>query len=409
MKISSHLSLVSFLAVMASGSLLAEDKGIINTPPQLILSGEGNAAFYAFNGSQKQGNSGRGNGTAVGAEDSRLNIEAEGRTNQYGGLIFNYLMGIAGKTNRNTTSVEESRIMIKGTFGRVLIGVHRPVADRMAKGTHSTQVATGGVMGNYTNVINISTGVNKSVDLGGTAKDANKISFISPRVRGFQLGVSFTPSSTRQGDEKLSTRFQPDGKHLPFTKNNLEASLNYIHQMSQDLTWKASLSGLTAKGQQGSNSDLAYRPHDAKSYALGLEILYKDFTWGGEYIDNGKTLANKDVAGQNAGEVYSTGLSYAINKQKTVSVGYLHSNRNLGTAPNSNKSNPKAKANVYNVGLQHKVAPGLTLYAEGTRFLYETDNDWVKAHQKNPQLSSDKDGVSDSRGTVFMVGTKVTF
>lgn len=379
---------------------------VLSTPPKVTLSGEGNAAFYAFKGAQRQENGGRGNGTAVFVEDTRLNIEAEGMTHEYGGIIFNYLMGITGTTASNTTSVEESRIMLKGQWGRILIGTHRPVGDRMAKGTHNTQVATGGPMGNYSKVINISTGVNKSVDMIGTAKDVNKISIISPRVKGFQLGVSFTPHGAHQGDAKPKTIA---ASNLPFTKNNWEASLNYITRCSNELVWKFSLSGVFAKAHVGGGEKaLAYPRHDAKSYAIGTEIEYKNFTWGAEFINNGRSMARKDIVGQNMGQVYSTGLSYNFGKN-TVSAGYLHSTRSLGQITyQGNTINPSAKANVFSVGVERKVAPGLKIYAEGTRFIYQTHQAWVDVQNSKKQFNDD-DGVRNNQGHVLIMGTKVTF
>lgn len=201
-------------------------------------------------------------------------------------------------------------------------------------------------MGNYTNVINISTGVNKSVDLGSTAKDANKVNIITPRVKGFQLGLSFTPN-IRQGDEKPRGLVNADSSATvssPFTKNNFEGSLNYIHKCAHDLTMKMSLSGVYAKAQRGSTEGPAGFPrHDAKSYAIGTVIEYKNFAFGAEFIDNGRALARKDLIGQNAGQVYSTGMSLALGKN-TYSFGYLHSTRSLGQIVHGlNVINPSAK------------------------------------------------------------------
>lgn len=386
-------------AVYASGRLT--DK-----TPKVTFSGEGNVAFYNSNSSQQNTNNGLDR-TAVGVEDIRVNIEAEGVTSEYGGLLFNYLMGITGKTNSGTNSIEESRIMIKGRFGRMMMGTTRPVADRMSFGTHTTQVASGGIVGNYSNVINVSTGVNRSVDLGGTAKDANKVNLISPRYKGFQLGVSFTPNSTRQGDEKPRSIVN-NNTVLPFTKNNFEGALNYIHKCCNDVMLKMSLSGVIAKAKRGSNTTAAFSRHDAKSYAIGAVLEFKNFSWGAEFIDNGRSLARKDIVGQNAGQVYSTGFAYAYGRN-TYSFGYLHSTRSLGQITYQNNTiNPSAKAHVFNLAVERKVAPGLKVYAEGTRYSFQTHQAWVNQQNTTPQFNKDS-GIGNSQGTVLMAGGKVTF
>ena len=66
----------------------------------------------------------------------------------------------------------------------------------MPVGAFSTAGATGGVLGGgYSSVVNSTSGVMPYIDMAGTVKDTNRITYVTPRIEGIQFGVSFAESS----------------------------------------------------------------------------------------------------------------------------------------------------------------------------------------------------------------------
>lgn len=101
-------------------------------------------------------------------------------------------------------------------------------------------------------------------------------------------------------------------------------------------------------------------------------------------------------------------MSLTLGKN-TYSFGYLHSTKSLGQiAYQGRVINPSAKAHVFAVGAERKVAPGLKLYAEGVRYTFETHQAWVDQQNKVQQFSKDS-GINNSQGLVLMTGAKVSF
>ena len=154
--------------------------------PSLTISGEGRGVGYFFKQTQREQNGGRGNGQFVRIETTRLNFDIFGKTNNWGGIEYSFLVGIAGNTAAGQNAVEEARVKFKSTWGTVLIGTHRGVDHVMPYGSFMTAGGTGGAFdGNYTNAINLPTDTNSGVDMIGTVKNTNRITYATPRVAVF--------------------------------------------------------------------------------------------------------------------------------------------------------------------------------------------------------------------------------
>ncbi|MCA0370141.1 MAG: porin [Proteobacteria bacterium] len=408
--------------------------------PTLKISGEINTAVYAFNQKDqpKDANGGKGQGFHSDVQDSRLNFEAVGDAHFYGGMEYSALVGFTANPEEGQAAVEEVNIRLRGPWGFFMTGNSRDVGDRMANGAFSVMGASGGFNGNYDRVINASTGVLPSVSLVGAPKDANKLTYVTPRVYDVQFGISFTPNTQTQGFSKLKSVGSRKNDDTTYDKNNVSLGLNYRTKFSNGLGLKASATAVFGQSQiarrlgalpltateRAAETYFSGDRKNTSSYALGLELDYGAFELGFEFIDNGTSQVLKAIQGRKAGQVYSVAAGYKFGVNH-IALGYLHATRKLGTGILTNfngvrtldvvsADNPRAKADVVSLTYDRNLAKGLVLFAEANYFDYKTDQRWVNLQNSMKSsgvgnASNMLDGVGNNRGHVLMLGTKVRF
>jgi len=154
------------------------------------------------------------------------------------------------------------------------------------------------------------------------ATDSNKVSYFTPRLAGFQLGLSFTPTVTLSPAANGLTVAAEDQT----VQNVYEIALNYAGTFGGvDL-------GADAFYVKGSGDYLAGNLGDPKEYGAGLNLGYAGFTLGGAYYKSediyGSWGAVPDVL-DFENTTWTAGLKYATGPW-TVGVAYLNTDQNLG-------------------------------------------------------------------------------
>ncbi len=102
------------------------------------------------------------------------------------GLTFGVTIQVEGNGDGN---IDESRMTIGGSFGRIQLGADNDVLATMHVGGMDVGIGLNhGDVGNWIS----------DIDVGGTAgwpSDDRKISYYSPRISGVQFGVTYTPET----------------------------------------------------------------------------------------------------------------------------------------------------------------------------------------------------------------------
>jgi hypothetical protein len=202
---------------------------------------------------------------------------------------------------------------LEGGFGRFEIGGTDGASYKM----HYTSpwfVPGNGV--DSPNIYNghLSTGVARLSTFSLLASDSNKVSYFTPRLAGFQLGLSFTPdTSTGAG------RNGPMANGLGLVAQNTgvqnvtEAAINYAG------TWGAVDVGADAFWTKGS----AFKTgNDPEEYGFGGNIGYAGFTLGGAWYKGKETFLPGSATSGGGSKVWTAGLKYATGPW-TVGVAYL--------------------------------------------------------------------------------------
>lgn len=421
--------------------------------PELKISGEGKFSYYNFRNKHRDTNGGKGYGHHFSFEDTRVNFEAVGNADSFFGLNgteYGFLLAVTAERDRNQ-SVEEARLKIKNSFGTAMFGNTNGVED-YSYGATNIMGGTGGVYGNYTNVVNKATGVITTNDPTIRTRKGTKVNLFTPRFAGFQLGVSYTPDTKHEGAAKLSS-INNNNTNLygtsmfddrAFGKTNWAGNINFNHTFQNGFDAKVSVTGMTENSQTGylsGNASGIGTPiptatptiNDGRAWQVGGEFSYAGVTLAADYLDNRKSrvpgslpadaaaaagVAPSYLRGADAGKVYTFGLAYELGTHK-VSVGYMHSTRKMGglsTTPSGAIVTDlgKAKATVWSATYDKQFAPGWAGYVEYVNFSYKsTDNAATAQNNYKTNIDSGnkslQDGLAKNNGHVVIIGTKVKF
>jgi hypothetical protein len=204
-----------------------------------------------------------------------------------------------------------------GGFGRVELGREDGAQDVMNIGGEDFQAGTGGIDGD---LVNLATTTNGVIGSG----DAAKATYFTPRVAGFQAGISFTPDT---GDTE-------DGSDddVGDIENHFGAGVN----------WTAGLGGADVTATAvASMGDGEGGGEDLESYAVGLGAEFGGFGVGAGYV------LQEEL---NEGTIINLGAKYGLGPAN-VSVGYTLDDRD----------DIDITSNIFTVSADVGLMPGVTL------------------------------------------------
>lgn len=334
--------------------------------------------------------------------NTEIHVKVDGRTDS--GLGYGARIELEADVNQDddasaNNNSERGFIYVESALGRVEAGATGSASDALQVDASTLARATGGINGDFYDYLDLdgnSTGSTNpipfailpslptasalgSLDNSGINRTeiatANKISYYSPRVAGFQAGVSYTPDLQERG-----------------TSNGWSGSNGTAQQSIEDV-WNL---GLNYQGQYdeiGVEAAVTYEQGDAesatrddlKAYNLGANVNFMGVTVGGSW-------AQADEFGvtstQNAeAEIWTLGAAYEFGPF-AASVTYLESEVENGVALNQD-----SEFNNLVLGADYQLAPGLVPYVEVAFF--DTDD--------NSAATTDNDG------SLVIVGTELTF
>jgi outer membrane protein OmpU len=311
------------------------------------------------------------------ANDTRVNVKAQGKADNgitYGGVI-ELLADVTEANDDSGFNADRTYLFLESNAGRVEMGSNVGAAKTLKVDASTFARATGGIDGDwYRYVDGASTGqanflatpdlpVDGGIDGRGDTENATKITYYSPRFSGFQVGGSYTPDTGNRGTAAAFTATGPDEFRDAF-----DLGLNYTTQYNQ-VGIAASATGQFGSAELSTEEDL-------RAYALGLTVNFAGFTVGGSYADLGESGLTSGTAGDQ--NYWTLGGAY-VQGPIGASVTYFNSERVGDEFDN------------ISVGADYQLAPGFVPYAEVSFFNVE------------PAAGTDTDG------TVFILGTQLTF
>lgn len=326
--------------------------------------------------------------------DTEVTFRIDGKTDAglgYGGGVdleadvADVGSGGAATSDADNQGLNASRtfIYLDGMWGRLEMGSEVGAQGTMKVDASNIARATGGIDGDWTYFVNnpgstqywATPDLDLGYGVGGLGNEQqenlNKVTYYTPRFAGFQLGVSYIVNNDDRG--QAITRSDNDSGDA---QNIWAGGISYDNKFGDfGVT-------LAATGEAG-DAELATQ-EDIRTWNLGGKLTYMGFSLAGSYGDIGDSLRTKTLNADDT-HYWSVGGAYEYGPFG-ASVTYFDSEYDLGTGNGHNDFQ-----NV-SVGVDYKLAPGLTPYAEVSWF------------EMDAQTNS-----NDNDGTVFIAGTQLAF
>ncbi len=181
--------------------------------------------------------------------------------------------------------------------------------------------------------------------------DATKLTYLSPSILGFRLGLSYTPELTGGGVEIVpQSHVVGIDRHRNVTEFALNSSRDY-----GDATVTLAAAYVYGSATEGSHL------HDLSGASAGAKVAWNGFTAGGGFVyDGANTLPFDPRAGhaaiQNVIDAFDFGLSYETGRWG-FAASWAHEYRK---AQSSN--------DIIGAGVVYRVASGVTVAADLDRF-----------------------------------------
>lgn len=216
------------------------------------------------------------------------------------GILYGFRLDFIADGGDDDVAVDEAGLFFEGGFGRLELGSDDGAEDVMYLSAQSIAAGTGGIDGTLS-------APDGAILIDVTdSSDATKVTYFTPRVAGFQFGVSFTPD-TGDGNSDVIT-----GDSNGDAENHVGVGLNYVGTFGGlDL-------GIAAVGSfgdfEGEDTDLFDDDEgDLESYAIGGTVGFAGLTFGAGYVHD--EFADVDA------DAFDLGVAYGFGPVNTSLTG----------------------------------------------------------------------------------------
>ncbi len=180
----------------------------------------------------------------------------------------------------------------------------------------------------------------------GISDDSEQLAYFTPRMSGFQLGISYTPENCEE------TRMSCGGTNAAAQAANTAGQRSKT--IAMDANYNRSIGGIDMSLHAGiGKGDLdlaATRAGDQDQWDLGVKLGFAGLTFGADYRED-----NQGTSAPNTDRIdYSLGVAYATGPW-TIGAAYAHGEVEAGTGLGLDETDG------YQVGLIYSLGPGITM------------------------------------------------
>ena len=297
--------------------------------------------------------------TTGGAKVSDVDVQEDGEIHFKGsttldnGLTFG--VNVQLETQVQGDQIDENYMFISGDFGQILLGSENGAAYALGYGLVSN--GTGIDSGDGCNWGAGGGCFELATTQGNFARrdnDSNKIRYISPRMAGFQAGVSYAPEATQDDDG-----FPNEAANSGVNEEGVVATgLNYDNKFG-DIRVRASGGFQYFFDTNGTSADSAY------AVGTGVRIGFGGFTVAGSYHrQENRTNTVEDR------QTFGAGVSF-VDGPVGLSLNAIYGEDDGVTAAADDEQIMVELGGKYNLG------PGVT--AKGSVYYTDRDNGGVKS------------------------------
>lgn len=288
-------------------------------------------------------------------------------------------------------------------LGNLRLGDTSGVANTMMY--NSGDILTGLRGRDVNKYYNITRGVDLRESIEQLNDTATKISYTSPTVHGFQLGLSFTPNSNFYGRYKSARTLSTSTGNLntlqttPYAQNLTDLALSYNHSFSNA---NVGIYGVYSSGKGHGISGGSQPVNNVNAWQVGLLGDAGNWQLGASYFDNGKSLVRKGTNWTNT-KGFGVAAGYDFAHNMNASLGMTHTERKV--------TGGKAKGDVLVAAVDYLVMPGLEAFVEIDQVTTKAPSAYVtSATVLSTDLYANYPTTNgNNHGTAFILGSRVRF
>ena len=266
-------------------------------------------------------------------------VHFKGSTTLDNGITFGVQVEL--EAFQSGDQIDENYAFVEGSFGRLVIGGENTAAYMMqyAAPNVGTPINSGWITSFVPVPPGATTGfrtpaLSTYVDL---ANDDHALNYFSPRFSGFQVGASFVPAATVNGE----------GKNFPVQADKETESHNLFAVGANFVESFGEVDVAVAGGYRRAEAAKTSGNSDPEQYSAGLNLGFAGFTVGGSFALEDSDRAT-DGWGADVGVSYSTG---------PWSVGVTGFHSEVDGAPGNGGED---ELDSIEGGVSYAIGPGIT-------------------------------------------------
>jgi outer membrane protein OmpU len=335
------------------------------------------------------------------------------------GLTYGALIVLEADRNKNTNSKIGDAYTYVGSdaIGSFQLGDVSGVTSLMMYDGSDVMGGTGGFDANLEKQLNVTRGVAFDQSIGYVNDGSNratKLTYMSPEVAGYQVGVSYVPSTAQYGRSVDTRGLDSTGKlysgSAPYAVNQTEGAVSFTDDIGA-YTLGFYLTGTLGKSK-APNSVAGTQLNPVKAWQFGSLIDYENWQFGVGYFDNGKSYMRRNTKFTNT-HGFNLAMSYGMGPM-SLALGYTGTERTVTSG--------KAKADISSFTVDYSVADGLAVYGEASYFKFRAPVAHLTATSQTAgangsaafvpavdYLDRQPSSNGNNNGTAFILGTRVNF
>ncbi len=313
---------------------------------------------------------------------SDAEIHFKGSTTLDNGIEFGVNVQLEGNSNAGD-QIDESYMIIKGAFGEINIGSENSAMYKMHYAPSDFGIGiNSGDQFDWVNRQSITTSGYFRGTYGSTyleparTNDSEKLTYYTPRIEGFQLGLSYSPDTAQDNN----------------TQPNRDAVNSDLVMLGLNFKRTFGSVGVGLSGGYGTVSDApdVADSNEPTAFNLGATASFGGFGLGVSY-------AQADESDADDGEAINVGVSYSQGPWG-ISATYFHGERDGSGSAGLGTLSGQAEQDTIHLSGKYALGPGVT--AAGTIGYTEVSSD-----------DSTLQGTDEStvEGTYVVVGIKLSF
>lgn len=290
----------------------------------------------------------RGRGYSFEADDAEIHLHAGATADN--GIKYGVRIQLNANTDDTTAADEAWAYIASDNWGILQLGSNDDAADQMFVNAESVMTGKVGWDGVMFDFINTGTGGGITDSFASSTGDASKIIYFTPRMAGFQAGVSLTPDTGHTGRNR-DTDNDGDNENVWDLAVNWEGTYGDVGVL---------VGASYETGDRPNAGTPAFTPtEDPEIWTVGAKVSFGAFAVAAGYADFNDTGITKALAaaGADGGSWWDIGASYATGPW-AISLAYLDTEKANTTGLGS------TDWSVISAGVAYSVAPGWTLSGE---------------------------------------------